>query len=184
MNKLSQKCSKYYILISSLILFAVGTLFHFLFDILGENFIIGLFVPVNESVWEHCKMVVLPIILWWALYYKYIKKTNSINSDKWFTAMLISLVVAIITIPFLFYFYTGAFGVELVVVDIIILFLAILCGQSLACHYYKHTSKCLNKYVAFAIALFIVIIFIIFTVYTPKLPIFMDSLTQTYGIQK
>lgn len=179
-----KKCSLKYILVSTVIIFIVGSMFHFIFDWFGKNIIIGLIAPVNESVWEHCKMVVLPIILWWIIYYICIKKSNSINKQKWFTAMIISLLVSIITIPLLFYFYTESFGIESVIIDIFILFLAVLAGQSLACHYYRRSYRYLNQYVSISISVVVVIIFMIFTVYTPKIPLFMDTSNQTYGIQK
>lgn len=184
MNYKLETHSLKYIFLSSTVIFLIGTMFHFLYDLLGRKLLIGLFVPVNESVWEHCKMVILPTILWWLIYYIFANKMNVISIDKWLTSMVISLLVSIITIPLLFYFYTQAFGVELIVVDIIILFIAILSGQSLSIHYYIYSDKCLNKYVSLAISIIVVIIFMVFTVYTPKIPIFMDSSNQSYGIEK
>lgn len=52
-----------YILLGIPALFFIGTLFHFLYSFTGELFVVGLFSPVNESVFEHTKMVVLPIFL-------------------------------------------------------------------------------------------------------------------------
>ena len=40
-----------------------GTLAHFLYDLSGENAFVGLFVPVNESVWEHMKLLFVPLFL-------------------------------------------------------------------------------------------------------------------------
>ena len=42
-----------YTLIGILVLFVVSSLFHFLYSLTGECFIIGLFVPINESIFEH-----------------------------------------------------------------------------------------------------------------------------------
>ena len=41
-----------YTLIGILVLFVVGSLFHFLYSLTGECFIVGLFVPINESIFE------------------------------------------------------------------------------------------------------------------------------------
>ena len=46
-----------YTLIGILVLFVVSSLFHFLYSLTGECFIVGLFVPINESIFEHTKMV-------------------------------------------------------------------------------------------------------------------------------
>ncbi len=39
-----------------------GTLAHFLYEWTGKNFIAGLFTPVNESIWEHMKLIFFPIL--------------------------------------------------------------------------------------------------------------------------
>lgn len=163
------------------ILFIVGTLFHFLYDFTGRLAIIGAISPANESVWEHCKMVVLPIILWWSLYYGIYGKKNDIDKDRWFTAAFVSLVCSIITIPLIFYLYTSAFGIESLIVDILILLVAITLGQLLGFHVFLY-GKGFNAKIAFLLMIVILIIFIIFTFKTPHLPIFMDGNTRSYGI--
>ena len=69
-------------------------------------------------------MILLPIILWWSIYYLVNGKIYDINKRKWFTGALVSLIISLITVPLLYYFYTGVFGIESVIIDIIILFLA------------------------------------------------------------
>lgn len=63
-----------YTLLGILVLFVVSSLFHFLYSLTGECFIIGLFVPINESIFEHTKMVVLPIFIWWSIFYLFRKR--------------------------------------------------------------------------------------------------------------
>lgn len=41
----------------------LGTLNHFLYDWSGKNPVIALFTPVNESVWEHMKLLFFPFLL-------------------------------------------------------------------------------------------------------------------------
>ncbi|GLC29614.1 hypothetical protein bsdE14_10240 [Clostridium omnivorum] len=94
---------------------------------------------------------------------------------------LVALLTALITIPLLFYFYTRAFGVELLVVDILLLFLALLLGQLAGLHFYKY-HKGINSLIAISILLIIIFIFILFTFYPPHLPLFRDSNTGKYGI--
>lgn len=69
-------------------LFLIGSVLHFAHQLLGQNPVAGLFFPVNESVWEHCKMVLLPVILWWSTYYCCRGKKHGISKDKWFSAAL------------------------------------------------------------------------------------------------
>lgn len=170
-----------YILLGIPVLFIIGSLFHFLYDFSGELFIVGLFAPVNESVFEHIKMVVLPIFLWWSLYYLFQK--DDLNADVWFTSALLSMLTAIITIPVLYYFYTEAFGVESLLIDILILLVAVTAGQLLGLHYYKY-GKGVNYLIPLSAMVLIILLFAFLTVFTPRLPIFQDSIDGSFGIQK
>lgn len=170
-----------WILMGIPILFLIGSCMHFLYNFTGENIIVGTLAPVNESVWEHLKMVLLPVILWWTIYYFTAGEINNIDKNKWFTGALVALLTALITIPLLFYFYTRAFGVELLVVDILLLLLALLFGQLCGLHFYKY-YKGINSIIAISILLIIIFIFILFTFYPPHLPLFRDSTTGKYGI--
>ena len=40
-----------------------GTLLHFVYHWTGQNRIVGLFSPVNESTWEHLKLLFTPMLL-------------------------------------------------------------------------------------------------------------------------
>ena len=163
------------------ILFIFGSLLHFFFAFTGNNKIAGLISAVNESVWEHSKMVLLPIILFWSLYSFFNGKKYSIDINKWFTSALVSLLTALITIPIVFYFYTQAFGVELLWVDIGILLLALIFGQLLGLHFYRY-GKGVKWYIPVTIIILIVLIFMIFTFFPPQIPIYSDSSTVGYGI--
>lgn len=162
-------------------LFLIGTFMHFLYDLSGGNVIVGLISAVNESVWEHSKMVLLPVICWWSFYYIIKGKEHNIDKKKWFTSALIALLTALISIPLLYYFYTEAFGVELLAVDISILFLALLFGQLLAFHFYKY-SKGINLYIPICIFILLILVFMIFTFYPPHIPFFRVNTTGQYGI--
>ena len=41
----------------------VGTACHFAFDFFGQSRLIAPFVPVNESTWEHLKLLFFPFLL-------------------------------------------------------------------------------------------------------------------------
>ena len=158
-----------YTLIGILVLFVVGSLFHFLYSLTGECFIVALFVPVNESIFEHTKMVVLPIFIWWFIFYLFRKKDLFVNA--WFTSALIAMISAIIAIPMLFYFYSQAFGIESLVIDILILLVSLAIGQILGLHYYRH-GKGIEYHFAIFLMIVIIILFAFFTINPPAFPIF------------
>ena len=97
------------------VLFILGSLSHFIYKWTGEISLFGLFFPVNESIYEHTKLAIVPLLIFYIFGLR-----NKPNVTKWIFCFLISLFTTILLIPMLYYFYTGAFGVESVIVDIII----------------------------------------------------------------
>ncbi|NLL29735.1 MAG: hypothetical protein GX258_01495 [Clostridiales bacterium] len=156
------------------LIFIMGSLGHFIYEWSGKNLLLALFFPVNESVWEHIKLGNIPIILWWGFYYFINSRKYNLDKDKWFTAELAALAVSMITTPALYYLYTGAFGAENLIVDILIFFLAILFAQLLGLHFYRY-YKGINSGIVIVINILIILIFVIFTIYPPNLPIFISS---------
>ncbi len=178
-NKLKKE--EKWMLLAIPIIFILGSLFHFLYEFSNQNPIVSLIAAVNESVWEHNKMVVLPPILFWITFYFIKGKQFGIDKNKWFTSALIAVLTMIIIIPIFYYFYTGAFGIEALWIDILILLIANILGQLVALHFYKH-AKGINWFISLSLLLFIIFIFAIFTYYTPHIPLFIDTITGTYGI--
>ena len=50
-------------IISTLTTILLGTASHFLYSLSGSFPAVGLFCPVNESVWEHVKLLYFPAVL-------------------------------------------------------------------------------------------------------------------------
>lgn len=40
----------------------MGTLLHFLYDISGESLLVAPFSAINESIWEHMKLLYFPML--------------------------------------------------------------------------------------------------------------------------
>lgn len=156
----------------------IGTLSHFVYEWSGYNKIIGAFFPVNESVWEHMKMAVIPSFLWLVIEYSITKKFFP-------KAKLVSLLTTMITIPLLYYIYMLFLNKENVIIDIIIFYLAIGFGQYV---FYRITKKCVNNKstnnTSIILLSLIFISFVLFTYITPKLDIFKDKNNNTYSIYK
>ncbi|MEG1242018.1 MAG: DUF6512 family protein [Oscillospiraceae bacterium] len=181
MKKTSLGRAGWWILLGIPGLFLLGTLSHFAFDALGKSPIIGAFFPVNESVWEHLKLLLLPLILWWSLYYLFRGKKYGIHKNRWFGGALIALLSSLFAIPLLYYFYTGAFGLELMWVDILILLLALFVGQLLGLHYFRR-GRGIDFRLVIVIFIALILLFALFTFYPPPLPLFKDSVSGGYGI--
>lgn len=163
------------------VLFLTGTLMHFLYGLSGDAFVVGLFAPVNESVWEHLKLVLWPLVLWWTVYYVRMGNERKIDAPAWFAAALSALVTAQTAIMFLFYFYTGAFGAELLTVDILIFFLAVLFGQLTGLRVYRRGSG-VSWVVPLTLLAMLLALFVVLTLAPPALPLFTDAVSGTRGI--
>ena len=161
---------KKYLLIGVPTLFLIGCLFHYLYEWSGNNTLIGLISPTNESIWEHLKTVLIPMTCYWAIYPLI---NQSVQKNKWFFSLFISLISTMLTIVCFYYTYTGAFGIESLALDIFSLFLGISVGHYLGNHFYTYGP---NVPVIISTTL-ISILFIIFSIFTqnpPNLPIFQS----------
>lgn len=179
---MKMKKEELWIVIGIPALFVIGAIFHYLYKICGENIVIGAFAPVNESVWEHEKMIVIPMIFWWSIYYLVFHKERNIPRRKWFTGAMVSLLSALILIPMFFYFYTGAFAIELTSIDICILFIALLAGHLLGLHIYRHADG-LPVWICVTVLISVIVIFIICTFLTPHIAMCWDTARGGYGIR-
>jgi hypothetical protein len=91
--------------IEGVVVVAAGSLLHFTYEWSGENALVGLVTPVNESVWEHTKLVVVPLVVVGVVGFVRTRRVG----ELWGT--LAGAVVGALLLPLVFYGYTGAFGV-------------------------------------------------------------------------
>ena len=57
-------------IISAIFVILLGTFFHFTFKLSGENKIVAIFSSINESVWEHLKLIFFPMLISTIIGYK------------------------------------------------------------------------------------------------------------------
>ena len=106
----------------------LGTLLHFTYRWSGRNPLIGLIAPVNESVWEHMKLLFFPMLLFglWNL--------KGVTDACRISAFHAGLLMGTLLIPVLFYAYTSVLGRNFLVLDIALFYNNILhlrhCGLS------------------------------------------------------
>ena len=79
----------------------IGTLLHFLYEFSGKNFLVAIFSAVNESVWEHIKIAVIPTYIV-ALVKMWIIEERKCN--LW-SSLFFKVITIIILIPTFFYIY-------------------------------------------------------------------------------
>lgn len=155
----------------------VGTLLHFTYEFFGENMLVASFSAVNESVWEHLKLLFFPMLITTIIGYFYIGK----NAPNFLCSKLLGIITSILFIIIFFYTYTGIIGESIVFIDIASFFVAVILGEYLAYKLMTSNFRC-NNIIAKIILASILICFIVFTYFTPNIGIFKDPLTNQYGI--
>ena len=118
------------IIIGILTVWLLGSLFHFVYGWSGNNTLVGLFFPTNESTWEHMKLVFLPMNLY-AIYTWYALK-DRYNAAGF--AIFLGVIVGTWAIPFLYYTYMGILGFSKMWLDISTFFIAVLIGFGIEYH--------------------------------------------------
>ena len=90
-----------------------GTLAHFLYDFSDQNCIVGLFTPVNESTWEHMKLIFFPMLLYSLFTISKLHEQYPCVKNGLFIGMIIGTFL----IPILFYAYTSVLCYKKLIID-------------------------------------------------------------------
>lgn len=181
LTKVTENLSIKWILLGMPFVIIVAFPLHFLYDWCSNNFIVAIFAPVNESVWEHLKLVFWPMLFWWGLGLYLFK--NKINIANWVVSLATAEIVCILFILSFYYVYTGAFGIESFVLDILSLVFGVIVSQLLAIHIYKYVfASKFGLYLSLIIITILALAFIIFTFNPPNIPLFLDPVSKKYGI--
>ena len=155
-----------------------GTLLHFLYEWTNESIFAAPFSGVNESTWEHMKLLFFPLFIFAVVQSFFFKEYKEFWRIK-----LIGTTIGLVLIPVLFYTYNGAFGKSPDWLNITIFFVSAAAVFILETKLLKSGRvKCPYPRLAFTVLCIIGILFVVFTFSPPHLPIFMDPVTGTYGI--
>ena len=79
--------------------FILGSICHFLYEFSDYNPFLALIVPVNESVWEHLKLVFFPVLFLTIAEYSLRRP----NPSMLFASRFVGVIVAMAAITVLFY---------------------------------------------------------------------------------
>ncbi len=156
---------------------AVGNLLHFVYEWSGEHVVAALFSGVNESTWEHMKLLAVPWLVWTAAELLLRRSAAALGPR---TAGLLAGLAAI---PVLYYTYTGALGQNISLVNITIFQLAVLLAFAVSFSLRKRQrlSGGLWPVVSGAVLLGVTALFLRWTFAPPQLPLFVDPATGLTG---
>lgn len=164
-------------IISTIFIMISGVLLHFTFEWSNKNALIGTFSPINESIWEHLKLLFFPMLITTIIVYFYAGK----NISNYLCAKVQGIILAISFTIVFFYTYTGIIGTNFAIIDISSFFIAVVLGQYVAYKKMQSASSC-NNLIAIIILLVLYLCFLIFTFYPPHIGLFKDPITGMFGI--
>ena len=159
----------------------LGVLLHFAYDWSGGNGLVGAFSAVNESIWEHLKLLFFPAMLFSVLQYW---RTGYLLPNFW-AVRTVSVLAGTVLIPVLFYTYSGILGRNVDWVNIAIFFVAVI-GVFGLDGLLRRTGAFgggWKQVLGVAILWVLAFLFIWSTWHPVELPLWQDPITGTYGIQ-
>lgn len=155
-----------------------GTILHFLYDWLGGAVWIAPFSGVNESTFEHMKLIFWPMFIFAIIQSFFFKE----REDFWYIKLR-GITLGLILIPVFFYTYNGVIGESPDWLNIAIFFVSaafVYLYELWLLKNEKTQSRCQKLPLTALCA--IALLFVVFTFATPHLEIFRDPLTGTFGI--
>ena len=148
----------------------VGSAMHFVYELSGENYFVGLISPVNESTWEHMKLLYFPTLAYTMfLSRKFKDEYPNINC-----ANSAGILIGTFSIPVIFYTYTGILGFHNLVLDIFTFIAAVILAFLTIYHVVQSSSSKKHCRLLSILVTILGFSFLIFTYYPPALGIFQS----------
>jgi hypothetical protein len=157
----------------------IGSLLHFTFQWSNNSVVVGLFSPVNESIWEHLKMGYWALIFFIPLEYPMVRK----KTLSYFFSRAAGVLVLESFIVLFFYTYTAFTGKPVLWVDISTYVMACFLCQVTVLKLENNPRTAKHEKTGIGILALLGLVFILFTFYPPHYGIFREMSTGSYGIQ-
>lgn len=157
--------------------FGLAVLLHHAYDWSGQAFAVGLFAPVNESVWEHSKLLVIPFLLWQLVVGLAARPPMrtflpAVAAAAW--AMAAAMIA-------FFYVYSGVLGKNILAVDIVSTLVWLLMGAWIVVRNMRRSGGG-SVGMAWAALLLLLAMQVGFSVCPPALALFRDTETGGFGM--
>ena len=149
-----------------------GTILHFLYDWTGGSSLVAPFSGINESTWEHMKLLFWPLFLFSMIQRPFFK-----GQEHYWCVKLAEILLGLALIPVLFYTYNGVLGKSPDWINITIFYItAYLVFLFERWAFANNRPQCKHPRLAFAVICLLGVLFVIFTFAPPQIPLFQDPL--------
>jgi len=154
---------------------------HFLYDWF-PNTLFSFIFPVNESIWEHMKLIATPVLIFSIFNYLYYKNKN-IKFNNYILSYAISIPIAIILYLIIYLPIHYCIGHNLYISIIILVFIYFII-ESLSFFIRQKPNKKYQNIIGITIIIALYSAFIYLTYKPPHYNIFYDTEKNIYGIPK
>ena len=168
-----------YKIIGVFFVFFLCFLFHFIYSWF-PNVLFSIFFPVNESIWEHMKLIMSSILVYGVLEY-FLLKNGNISFNNYITSLFLSGVLGIVIFLIIYLPIHSIVG-ENFFLNIFILFITICICEVISYYILKSKKIYFLDYVSLIGIIFVYILFAILTYYPVTNYLFYDKLHDKYGI--
>ena len=171
--------TKKFIILNSIFIFLIATISHFIYDLFPNSFT-AIFFPVNESIWEHMKLLFTPYLINLFVILIFNKKLNLVYHNLIFSYLPTSIFS--IFLYLLIYLPIYNTWVPNAIFNIGLMIFVIFISQFILIYL---SQKKVSNIITNLSIISIIIIYIIFgylTYHPIKNYIFYDFSTNKYGI--
>ena len=167
-------------IINVVFLFLLSFLWHFMYDLLPNNFF-AIFFPVNESIWEHMKIIYYCLLFSSVLEFLLYKRFK-IKINNFYISSMVKSVLGVITYLIIFIPIYKLIGESMFLSIGLMLFIYVLM-EFVSLKIFQSEELNINILPVIIIGLGI-ILFIILTFYPVHNFLFFDNIKFGYGILK
>ena len=162
------------------VIFALTVLYHFLYEWF-PNPVFSVLFPVNESIWEHMKLLYSGILTWGIVEYFILKRKN-IKFTNYFSSLFLTMITSIIVYLILYLPLYSLFKENMFISIGLLIIVIILMGIF---NYYLIIRKEENWFLDKVSIILIILGYVVFLSLTydpPRNYIFYDTTENKYGI--
>ncbi len=166
-------------IISVIGIFVLCFLFHSLYNLIPSS-ITAIFFPVNESIWEHQKLLFTSVVFYGIIDYIILTKFK-IKYNNFFISLFVSAltIIPIFLIMYLpFYYKIG----PKMFLNIGIMLLSIIISQVISYYILKSKDCYIGNIISLALIIVSYIVLGYLTYNPPKEELFFDTKDEKYGI--
>ncbi|MBQ2873525.1 MAG: hypothetical protein IJE89_05965 [Bacilli bacterium] len=168
-------------IIGIFIIFVLAFISHFIYEWM-PNSIFSILFPVNESIWEHMKLMATPVLIFSLFEYILYRKKN-ISFNNLLLSYAISIVLGIIIYLMIYLPIDYIFG-HSAIVAIILLFIVFIIMEIISYYIMNYREIKYSNIIGIGIIILLYIIFGYLTYNPLEIKLFYDTEKKIYGIPK